>query len=268
MRVVSLINGSLSSETSSIYALRYAKKLGCKFSLVYVQEEDYSKDLDKSFQNIKRSADFLEVDIELLVHENLRELKNFIKSKDVDMLFCSSRRDHSIFDRSFAQSVVKMDMEVDLAIVKVVKLFRANSVDSVILPIRNSKLSVKKFTLFYTLALAYDAKAEIYSIDKLSRRALAKVDSARIKSRLREVVFNLRHYFRIAALMKFKFNLKHEYALAEGEKIQTHIAQNGYDLAIVGAHHDTSFFGSHPIDVLFENPMINTIYFLPHKEDL
>lgn len=268
MRVISLINGSLSSETSSIYALHYATRLAYKFSLVYIKEKEYSKDLDKSFENIKHSADFLEVDIELLIFEELAEFKDFIQSKDVDMLFCSSRHNHSIFERSFAQSIVKMDMEVDLAVVKIVKLFRANSVDNIILPIRDAKLSVKKFTLFYTFALAYDAKGEIYSIDKLTKREFAKVDSIQIKNRLKEVVFDLRHYFRIATLLGFKFNLKHDYALGEGEQVKTHIAQHGYDLAIVGAHHEKSFFGSHPIDILFENPMINTIYFIPHKEEL
>ncbi len=268
MRVVSLINGSLSSESSSIYALRYAKKLDCKFSLLYIREKIHSKELDKSFENIKRSADYLEVEIELLILEDLKELKSWVKSKDVDMMFCSSRRNHSIFDRSFAQSIVKMDMKVDLAVVKVVKLFRANSVDSVILPIRGSKLSIKKFTLFYAFAFAYESKAEIYSIDKISKRELAKVDALQIKERLKEVIFNLRHYFRIATLMGFKFNLKHDYTLAEGEKIKTHIAQNGYDLMIVGAHYDGSFFGSHPIDAFFENPIMNTIYFIAYEEEL
>jgi len=268
MQVVSLINGSLSSETSSIYALHYAKRQGCKFSLVYIKEKIYSKDLDKSFENIKHSADFLEVDTELLIFENLTEFNDFVKLKDVDMLFCASRHNHSIFDRSFVQSIIKMDMEIDLAVVKVVKLFRANSVDNIILPIRGSKLSIKKFTLFYTFAFAYEAKAEIYSIDKISKRALDKVESIQIKNRLKEIIFNLRHYFRIATLLNFKFNLKHDYTLAEGEKIKTHIAQNRYDLAIVGAHHDRSFFGSHPIDILFETPIINTIYFIAHEEEL
>ena len=268
MRVVSLINGSLSSETASIYALHYASKLAYKVSLVHIKEREYPQELDKSFENIKHSADFLNVECELLLFENLVEFKIFIQARDIDILFCSSRYKHSIFDRSFAQSIVKMDMKVDLAIVKVVKLFRANSVDNLILPIRGSKLSVKKFTLFYTFAMAYEAKAEIYSIDKMSKNHLSRLESTQIRDRLKEVIFNLRHYFRIATLAGFKFNLKHNYTLAEGEKIKTHIAQNRYDLAIIGAHHDKSFFGSHPIDILFENPMINTIYFIPHKEIL
>jgi len=268
MRVISLINGSLSSETTSIYALHYAKRLAYKVSLVYIKEREYSKELDKSFENIKHSADFLEVETELLVFEDLEEFKNFIESKDVDMLFCSSRHNHCILDGSFAQAIVKLDMRVDLAVVKIVKLFRANSVDSLILPIRGSKISIKKFTLFCTFAFAYNARAEIYSIDKISKNNLSKIHSLQIKRNLKELIFNLRHYFRIATLMDFKFNLKHDYTLAEGEQVKSHIAQHGYDLAIVGAHHDKSFFGSHPIDVLFENPMINTIYFIPHKEEL
>ncbi len=266
MRVISLINGSLSSESSSIYALHYAKRLGCKFSLVYIKEKVYSTELEKSFENIKHSADFLQLDIELLVFEDLLEFKDFIQFKDIDMLFCSSKQNHTIFDRSFAQSIIKMEMKVDLAVVKVVKLFRANSIESIILPIRGSKLSVKKFTLFYTFVLAYDAKGEIYSIDKLSKDKLGKIDSMQIKNRLKEVIFNLRHYFRVAILTSSKFNLKHDYAFGEGEQVKTHIAENRYDLAIVGAHHEKKFLKNHPIDILFETPIINTIYFIPYNE--
>lgn len=266
MRVISLINGSLSSETSSIYALHYANKLSYKLSLVYIKEPVYSKELDKSFANIKYLATLLEVESELLIFENLIEFKDFIKSRNVDMLFCSSRHNHIILDKSFAHSVLKMDMEVDLAIVKIVKLHRADSIDSIVLPIRGSKLSVKKFTLFYTFALAYDAKAEIYSIDKLSKNQLAKVGSVQIKNRLKELIFDLRHYFRIAETINFKLNLKHDYTLAEGKKVKTHIAQHGYDLAIVGAHHNKSFFRKHPINILFETPIINTIYFIAYNE--
>jgi hypothetical protein len=164
MRVVSLINGSLSSETASIYALHYASKLSYKISLVYIKEREYSQELEKSFQNIKHSADFLEVECELLIFENLKEFKNFIQTRDIDMLFCSSRYKHSIFDRSFAQSLVKMDMKVDLAI-------------------------------------AYQAKAEIYSIDKISKNQLSKLDSVQIKERLKEVIFNLRHYYQTLNLV-------------------------------------------------------------------
>ncbi len=267
MRVISMINGSLSSETTSVYALHYAKKLSYRLSLIYIKEAVYSRDLDQSYAHIKHTAELLEVDTELLLFENLREFKEFVKSRNIDMLFCSSRHNHTIFEKSFAQSVVKMGLSVDIAILKIVKLHRANSVENIILPIRGSKLSVKKFTLFYTFALAYDAKAEIYSIDKLSKTELAKVESSDTTNRLKELIFAFRHYFRIAAAMDFRLQLKHDYTLAEGERVKTHIAQHGYDLAIVGAHHEKSLFGHHPIDILFETPIVNTLYFIPCEEN-
>jgi hypothetical protein len=265
MRVISLINGSLISETSSIYALHYAKFLGFNFTLVYINGKDSIKEVNKSVEDLTHIADTLEVESEFLTFDDLDELKEFIETKDVDMLFCSTRHKHSILDKSFVQTIIKKDIKVDLSVVKVVKLGRADSVDNIILPIRDSKLSVKKFTLFSAFSLAYSSKAEIYSVDKVSPIEFHK---GSMKEKLQEVIFNLRHYFRLAKMMDFKFSIKHDCALGEGERVETHIAKHGYDLAIVGAHHDKSFFGQHPIDVLFENPMLNTIYFIPHKDNV
>ncbi|MBN2782993.1 MAG: hypothetical protein JXQ66_07125, partial [Campylobacterales bacterium] len=73
-------------------------------------------------------------------------------------------------------------------------------------------------------------------------------------------------YFRLSNMIDYKFTLKHHYALAEGANVLSHIAKHNYDLAIVGAHHEKRFFkASHPIDILFEKPIINTIYFIPGK---
>lgn len=253
------------SETSSIYALHYAKELGLELTLVHIKGQDICKDVKKSSEDLKYLATSLEVDSDFLVFENLDEFKEFVNSKDVDMLFCSTRHNHSILDKSFVQTLIKKDIKVDLSVVKVVKLGRADSIDSIILPIRDSKLSVKKFTLFSAFAKAYSSKSEIYSVDKVSPISLSHNNE---KEKLQNVIFNLRHYFRISKMMNFKFSVKHDSALGEGERVEAHIARHGYDLAIVGAHHDKSFFGQHPIDILFENPMINTIYFIPHKDNL
>lgn len=268
MRVISLINGTLISQTSSLYAMQYAKKLHYKLDLVYVTENIYPQTLHESIAYLQNTANSLELENEFLTFESLSDFKEYIQIKDVDMLFCSTRHDHSFFDKSFAQKIVKMNMEVDLAIIKVVKLCFDHCVDKIILPIRGSKLSVKKFSLFYTFAMANDAKAEIYSIDQINKRKLSNLSTQDIKDKLKETLFNLRHYFRIAKVTDFKFTLKHDYTLSEGSRVRSHIAQNNYDLAIIGAHHEKSFFTSHPIDILFEKPTINTLYFVPHNEIL
>jgi hypothetical protein len=268
MRVVSLINGTMISETSSIYALYYAKSFSLKLSLVHIKDNDPEVIVNKVFSDISRLASSLDIEVDLLVYESLDDLEELLMNENVDALFCSTKHNRSIFEPSFAKKIINMGMKVDLAIVKVVKQAGADSVDKIIMPIRGYQLSVRKFTFFSTLVNAYDSDAEIFSIDKVKKSQAASLNAKKVKIKLEEILFNLRHYFRLANIMKMKFSIKHHYALAEGDEVQSHIAKNSYDLAIVGGHHEKSFFTQHPIDVLFEKPMINTIYFIPTKDNV
>jgi len=268
MVVISLINGSIISETVAIYALKYAKKLEYKYILAHIQGRDSLEDVLKSVQNITKLSKSNGVESEFIRFETLDDFTEFVAIKDVDMLFCSTRHKHTLFDQSFVKSLLKKNLKADLAVLKVVKIGVAQSVDKVILPIRDSKLSVRKFALFSSFSLIYDAKSEIYSVDKITNRSLAKIDLIVQKKRLKEIIFNLRHYLKLSKLMDFKFSIKHDYALQEGDAVLSHIAKHEYDLAIVGGHHDKSFFGEHPIDILFDKPIINTLYFIPHKDQI
>jgi hypothetical protein len=266
MRVISLINGSLISETMTVYALHYAKQLNASVDLVYIKGRDSLKDIMLNVENLRLIAQSLEVEIEYSTFDSLLQLKEFVEDKDVDMLFCSTRQKHTIFDRSFVKSLIAQNIKVDLAVLKVVKLGNASTIENIIMPIRDTKLSVKKFTLFSTFSLAYNAKSEIYSLDEISSKDMYKVTPKIIKSRLKDILFGLRHYLKLLRALGVTFAIKHDFALTEGERVKSHIAKHHYDLAIVGAHHEKALFSHHPIDILFENPMINTIYFLPHKD--
>lgn len=268
MVVISLINGSIISETTAIYALKYAKKLEYKYIVAHIQGNDSLEDVETSVQNITKLSKNNEIDSEFITFETLDDFSEFVAIKDVDMLFCSTRHKHTLFDKSFVKSLLKKNLRADLAVLKVVKLGVAQSVDKIILPIRDAKLSVRKFALFSSFSLIYDAKSEIYSVDRVTKRDLAKIDLIAQKKRLKEIVFNLRHYLKLSKLMNFKFSIKHDYALKESDVVLSHIAKHKYDLAIVGGHHDKSFFGQHPIDILFEKPIINTLYFIPHKDEV
>lgn len=263
MIVISLINGSMISETSSLYALKYAKQLNLKLYLVHIKSNDSLEDVKKSVGNIETLISKYDVEYEFIILDTLKELKKIVQKRDVDMLFCSTRHKHSFFDKSFVKTIIKQNMKVDLSVVKIVKIGLAQSVDRVILPIREAKLSVKKFALFSTFIAMFDAKAEIYSIDKTSNKRLFDIDVYKQKNRLKDVVFNLRHYLKLMKLQNMKFSIKHDYAKKESDIVQTHVAGGKYDLAIVGAHIDKSYFSSHPIDILFQKPMINIIYFIP-----
>ncbi len=267
MRVVSLINSNMICETSSIYALHYAKSFSLKLSLVHIKENDKLPAIDKVFADIKKLATSLDVEVELIIYESLKELEQLILDKNIDILFCSTKHDRSIFEQSFVKKVIKLGLRVDLAVVKVVKFTGAVGVEKIIMPIRGYQFSINKFTFFTAFVNAYSATAEIFSVDEIKKSQAALLSAKDVKIKLQNVMFNLRHYFRLAIIMNIKFSIKHSYALIEGYEVQSHIAKNSYDLAIIGGHHKRNFFYCHPIETLFEKPMINSIYFIPCDDD-
>lgn len=268
MKVVTMVNGSLSSHTTALYALYYAKQFNATLSFLYLKENNSTQEVEEHIQDIKDLADSFDVVNEFISFDSLFSLKEFLRKMDITILFCSTKKNSSIYSQSFVKTIENFKVPLDIAVVKVVKVGRAHNIDKIIMPIRDSKLSIHKFTFFTLMSQAYDAKAEIYSIDKISKIHFANEDSASIKQKLQNVIFNLRHYMQLAKSIDFKFSVKHDYAFVEGDRVQEHIAKYEYDLIIMGGHHEKNFFRSHPIDILFDKPLTNTIYIIPYKEQL
>jgi len=266
MRVISFINGSLISENASLYALRYATQMKLKIDFIHVEGKDSLSEVQKSAKKLISLADSFNLENRFLLFDSFDAAKEYLMCRELDVIFCASRHNHSFFDKSFAQTLLKANIKTDLAIVKILKLSMQESVDKLIMPIRDSKLSVRKFSFYSAFTLAYNAEAEIYSLDKFSKTQMANLSIAHEKKRLQEIIFNLKHYIALARMMHIKFSIKHNFALLEDEKVTVHIVKNNYDLAIIGGHHDKTFFGHHPIDILFETPVINTIFFIPYKD--
>ncbi len=266
MRVISFINGSLISESASLYALHYAKEMKLKIDFIHIESQDNLSEVQTSLKKLTLLADSYEVENEFLLFDSFDGAKEYLTSKELDVIFCATRHNHSFFEKSFAQTLLKANIKTDLAIVKIVKLSMHESVDKIVMPIRGSKLSVKKFFFFTAFTLAYNAKAEIYSLDKSSKGEMANLSTQQERERFQEILFNLKHYFALAKMMHLKFSLKHNFALLADEKVTAHIAKNNYDLTIIGGHHDKSFFGHHPIDILFKTPITNTLFFIPYKD--
>jgi len=268
MKIISLVNGSLISHTTAVYALYYAKQLGFNLSFIYIKDKEDMQDVENSIQDIQDLALSLKIENNFLTFDDLEQLKNHIETKDVDMLFCSTRQNRSIYDKSFVAQIIAKNIQVDICVAKIVKIGRAYNVDKIIMPVRDSKLSVNKFTVFSTFSLSYNSKSEIYSIDKISKIDFSKKSVEVIKQRLQKVIFNFRHYLRLGKMMNFKFAIKHDYSFGEDERIEEHIAKHSYDMMIMGGHHNKSLFTNHPIDILFDKPLMNTIYFIPFKDEL
>lgn len=263
MRVITLINGSLISQTSAVYALSYAKKMGAPLDIIHIRSKDPIEEVRLAAEELQNASS--EVITEFFVFDTFKEFEHYLDGKEIDIIFCSTRHDHSLFDKSFAQTLIRAKLPADLAISKILKPMQGN-IEKIVLPIRSTKLSVEKFSFFTALSEAYNAKATVYAIDKSTKSNILSKSVLDHKKRLQEIIFDLRHYLRFSHLFDFKLSIKHDYSVMEGNQIKAHIADHNYDLAIVGGHRSHRFFDSHPIDILFSRPMLNTIYFIPYEE--
>lgn len=241
MKVISLTNGSLISHTTAIYAIHYAKQLNYNLDLIHIKEKDDTSFIQDNVEDIINLAKSFDIETNFLIFDNIYELEQYINLKDIDMVFCSTRQNKSIYDKSFVTKLISHNIKTDLCIAKIVKIGAAYNIDKIIMPIRGSKLSVKKFTLFSNFSLSYKAKSEVYSVDKISKINFSFKSVDVIKQKLQDIIFDLRHYIKLSNMIGFKFAIKHDYVFNEGDKIQTHIAQHNYDLIIMGGHHEKSF---------------------------
>jgi K+-sensing histidine kinase KdpD len=163
MKVLVAINGSVISESMALYALRYAKQLGYALELFHLSNaKDDLKSVEKTFAHIQTLAKAQDVEFQALLFSSSleNELCEYVKKESVDIIFCSTRREKKLFEDSFSHKLLKLAMDVDLAIVRIVKLVDISTLSSMMLPIKQERLSVRKFTFFATLASSYEARGQ------------------------------------------------------------------------------------------------------------
>jgi hypothetical protein len=151
-----------------------------------------------------------------------------------DIIFCSTRKENRFIKDSFSEALTKMASTVDIAIVRIVKMSHIMNLDKILLSIKEEKLSIKKFTFFATLASAYEADGEVYSVTSMTRLELALLDVQTTKTMLDAINFNLRHYMKLAHYMPFTLHIKHDFTTNESESILAHIARSNAQLVVIG----------------------------------
>jgi hypothetical protein len=272
MKVIAAINGTITSESMAFYALKYAQVQKLTLVLLHIEnEKDDIDDVEASIERIRTLADSLEIQIEpiFLKGELQSVMQTFLSSIYADIIFCSTRKHKSLISNSFSEALTKMDLNVDIAIVRIVKISHIMDLSAMMLSINQDKLSVKKFTFFATLASAYEADGEIYSVSSMSKRELTKIDKHKAKNKLSMINFNLRHYIKLSYFMPFKLHIKHDFSSSEQKSILTHMAKSNAQLAVIGARRlsISSFFSKEiPIEKLMSESSINIIAYYP-KED-
>lgn len=271
MKVAAAINGSIVSTKSALYALHYAKELGYDLVLVHLKNrKDSIEEVENSIKTIMEIGQKfnIETSVQILNEDTDNMIKKYLHEVRIDTLFCSTRRYKEYYTNSFSERLSKMDIPVNLAVVRVVDLSHNDSLGSIALPIKEAKLSVKKFSFLSAMAKAYSSKAEIFSITTMSKNKMVHIDMAHAKQMLEDINFKLRHYLSLSKLIGFNITIKHEFSMNEENSILEHIARSEHQLVIIGAERlsfFSKFLGKEPIEKLLQNASVNTIAFYPRK---
>ena len=272
MKVIAAINGTITAESMAFYALKYAQVQGQTLVLLHIEnEKDNISEVESSMDRISTIAVSENVQIERVVLNSALKpaLKNFLSTIYADIIFCSTRKKKRFIANSFSEILTNMNLKVDIAVVRVVNIYKIMDLNNMMLSIKGDKLSVKKFTFFATLASAYKANTEIYSVSSMSKYKLSRIDMHEAREKLGLINYNLRHYLKLSHYMPFSIHIKHNFTQNEEESILSHIAKSNTELVIIGAKRlsVSSFFQSEmPIEKLMREASVNTIAYYP-KED-
>ncbi len=272
MKVIAAVNGTVTAESMAFYALKYAQLQTLSLVLLHIEnKKDDLGEVRASMERISTLALAQGVQTEhVVLNGSLKTvLPVYLSGIYADVIFCSTRKNKNFITGSFSEALTKMGLNADIAIVRIVKMNAVMDIDTMILSIKEDRLSVKKFTFFASLASAYQAAGEIYSVSSMSRLALSAVDMHKARARLRLINYNLRHYLKLAHCMHFALHIEHGFTENEAESILTHIAKSSAQLVVIGAKRlsVTSLFNREmPIETLMREASVNTIAYYP-KED-
>ncbi|WP_373069601.1 universal stress protein [Sulfurimonas sp.] len=265
MKVVASLNGSITSESMAFYALKYAQAQDFTLVLFHVENrKDDIEDVKASIERISTIAvsENIKVETVILSKFSKKNIKNYLLDINADTIFCSTRKHTKFIKNSFSELLIKMNLNIDIAVVRIVHINNILESGNIFLSIKEDKLSVKKFTFFSILSSAYKAKGEIYSVTKISKFRLAAIGIHETRERLSAINYNLRHYKKLSNFMPFSLNIKHDFTFNETQSILSQVAKSDVDLLIIGARRlsvRTLFSKELPIERLMREASVNTI---------
>lgn len=269
MKVIAAINGQVTAEVSALYALHFARNHGFSLVLLHVRNpNDAIEAVEKSMTTLEAVAAGYAMATERVMLEGspAESVKRYLLENRSEILFCSTRyRQHRrFFNLAFNEKLTGMVLPVDLAVVRVVHVHSTLSTERIVLPIKEDRISVEKFTFFASMARAYNASGEIYSVTVTSRKGKARLDKGDAKRILQKIDDRLSHYVYLAKLLNIPLRLKHAIALNEIDQVLHHLSHNDFHLMIVGGERlsaYTSLARPKPIERLQRFTPVNTIAF-------
>ena len=269
MDVIAAINGQVTAEVSALYGLHYARLYDYPVILLHVVNPDDSLEaVEKSMGNVEEVAREYGVLTERVILEGnpAETVKRYLHENKAEIIFCSTRYRlrKKRFNLSFSERLTRMELPVDVAVVRVVHVYSTMSTEKIVLPIKEDRMSVEKFTFFASMVKAYNASGEIYSVTVTSRKRKAGLNLGDARRILQKIDDRLSHYIQLAKLIDIPLRRKHSIALNEVDQVLHHLSHTDFHLMIVGGERlsaYSSFAKAKPIERLLRFTPVNTIAF-------
>ncbi len=269
MKVIAAMNGLVSSDVAALYALRYAALFDYTLCLLHVENHaDRKEEVELSMATAEEAASHYGVKTErvFLTGKPDKAIGKYLTINRTDTLFCSTRirTKKRFFQNSLSEKLSRLSLPANLAIVRVVHVNAVFVTDNILLPIREDRLSAQKFAFCSSIAKAFAAATEIYSIHLTDRRRLAAIDSHTAKMFFQKINTSLSHYTNTMKLLNIPLTIKHALTGEEVAQILHHLARHDFQLMIIGGRMLSSFSGffrEKPIERLFWHTPVNTIAF-------
>lgn len=269
MKVIAAMNGLVSSDVAALYALRYAALFDYTLCLLHVlNPTDRREEVELSMTIAEEAAVHYQVKTErvFLTGEPVLAIGKYLAETRTDTLFCSTRlrTQKRFFQNSLSEKLSRLSLPANLAVIRVAHVNAVFVTENILLPIREDRLSVRKFAFFSSLAKAFAAATEIYSIHPTGRGRLAAMDIHAARVLFQKINTRLSHYANTLKLLDIPFTIKHAVTGREVDQILHHLARHDFQLMIIGGRrpsHFPEFFQENPMERLFWRTPVNTIAF-------
>ena len=275
MKVIAALNGLVSSDVAALYALRYAALFDYTLCLLHVlNPADRREEVELSMTAAEEAASHYEVKTErvFLTGEPTEAIGQYLAANRTDTLFCSTRirTKKRFFQNSLSEKLSRLSLPANLAVVRVAHVNAVFVTENILLPIREDRLSAPKFAFFSSLAKAFGAATEIYSIHPTDRRRLAAMDTHAAKMLFQKINTRLSHYANTMKLLDIPLTIKHALTGKEIDQILHHLARHDFQLMIIGGRRGSplsGLFGENPMERLFWHTPVNTIAFYARDKE-
>ena len=252
-----------------------ATPLSLNYTLVLLHVEnpaDSRDEVEASMATTEEAAEEYQAKTEriFLKGEPAPAIQAYLLETNADTLFCSSRMRKRFFDDSLSEKLTRLPLAADLAVVRVTHVDAAFRTENILLPLKEDRLSVKKFIFLSAVAKALGAGTEIYSISLAGNRRLADQDMGTTKALFQKINVRLAHYVKGFKLMDVPLRIKHALAENEVDQILHHLAHQEFQLMIIGGRRLSVFsmlFKENPLVRLFRYTPVNTIAFYAREEE-